>query len=497
MMARLGEILPGLMVWLTLLGLIFLSWQWPSGVAIFIIFFDLYWLLKSFYLLLHLYPSFTKLKANLKINWLEKLTKELPNKWQKIYHLVILPMYKENYEIVHTSLKSLAQANYPKDKFIIVLATEETAGPTAQEAAEKIKKEFGQIFFSFLITVHPANKEGEMPGKGSNETWAIKKIKRDFIDVKKIPYENILTSVFDIDTRVGKNYFGILTYTFFTTRNAQHSSFQPIPLFTNNLRQAPIFSRLVAFTSTFWQMMQHSRPERLITFSSHSMPFKALTEIGFWPTNIVSEDSRIFFQCLNYYNGDWRVTPVTYPVYMDAVASNRFWQSLANLYKQQRRWAWGAENFSFLLKNLIPNKQVKLSQKISWSFMLLAGFCSWAVSSLIIFLFGWLPIILGRGDFQTSILSYHLPRITGWLLNISIVGIISSAFLSLLILPPKLPWLKKYHYPFYFLQWLLMPLTFIIFGSLPALEALTRLMLNGKLKLGFWTTPKLKEKIQK
>jgi len=73
MMARLGEILPGLMVWLTLLGLIFLSWQWPSGVAIFIIFFDLYWLLKSFYLLLHLYPSFIKLKANLKINWLEKL----------------------------------------------------------------------------------------------------------------------------------------------------------------------------------------------------------------------------------------------------------------------------------------------------------------------------------------------------------------------------------------------------------------------------------------
>ena len=491
MMARLGEILPGLMVWLTLLGLIFLSWQWPSGVAIFIIFFDLYWLLKSFYLLLHLYPSFTKLKANLKINWLEKLTKELPNKWQKIYHLVILPMYKENYEIVHTSLKSLAQANYPKDKFIIVLATEETAGPTAQEAAEKIKKEFGQIFFSFLITVHPANKEGEMPGKGSNETWAIKKIKRDFIDVKKIPYENILTSVFDIDTRVGKNYFGILTYTFFTTRNAQHSSFQPIPLFTNNLRQAPIFSRLVAFTSTFWQMMQHSRPERLITFSSHSMPFKALTEIGFWPTNIVSEDSRIFFQCLNYYNGDWRVTPVTYPVYMDAVASNRFWQSLANLYKQQRRWAWGCENIPYLFYGFLKNKKIPLWEKLRHSLNILDGFWSWATSALLVFFLGWLPLMFGGQEFKVTLLSYNLPRLTSNIMTAAMIGMIVSAIISLLILPPRPSQFSRWKNLSMVFQWLLLPITLIFFGTFPALDAQIRLMLNKP--LGFWMTEKTRK----
>jgi hypothetical protein len=38
------------------------------------------------------------------------------------------------------------------------------------------------------------------------------------------------------------------------------------------------------------------------------------------------------------------------------------------------------------------------------------------------------------------------------------------------------------------LQWVLLPITLIFFGSFPSLDAQTRLMF-GK-ELGFWTTPK-------
>ena len=37
---------------------------------------------------------------------------------------------------------------------------------------------------------------------------------------------------------------------------------------------------------------------------------------------------------------------------------------------------------------------------------------------------------------------------------------------------------------------MLMPLTLIIFGAFPGLEAQTRLMLGGRFRLGFWVTPK-------
>jgi len=67
-----------------------------------------------------------------------------------------------------------------------------------------------------------------------------------------------------------------------------------VPVFNNNIWQAPCISRVVATSGTFWQMIQQQRPERLSTFSSQSLSFKTLVEVDFWPVNMVSEDSRIF-----------------------------------------------------------------------------------------------------------------------------------------------------------------------------------------------------------
>jgi len=69
---------------------------------------------------------------------------------------------------------------------------------------------------------------------------------------------------------------------------------------------------------------------------------------------------------------------------------------------------------------------------------------------------------------------------------------VSSAVLSILLLPPRAHGLRLRlrDYFIYFLQWALMPITLIIFGAFPGLEAQTRLMLGGRFKLGFWVTPK-------
>ncbi|MEK7566130.1 MAG: glycosyltransferase family 2 protein, partial [Patescibacteria group bacterium] len=390
---------------------------------------------------------------------------------------------------VKESFDALINTNYPKDKFIIVLATEQRAGQIIQETAKKIEENFGNKFFKFLITTHPADLPNEIPGKGSNETWAGKQAKI-LIDQLKISYENILVSVFDVDTQVPLDYFGILTYTFLTAKNPQRSSFQPISLFTNNIFQAPALARVIAFSSTFWHMIQQSRPERLTTFSSHSMPFKAIVEIGFWQTDIVSEDSRIFWQCYIHYNGDWRVVPLDYPVSMDANVAPTFWQTMINQYKQQRRWGWGCENIPYLLDGFKKNKKISWTKKLYWKFNYIEGFHSWATNSLIIFALGWLPIILGGPDFKFSILSYNLPFVTKTIMNLAMIGIITSAVLGVVLLPPKPKWFKKRHYFLYFIQWILMPFTLIIFGAFPAIESQTRLMLGGKFKLGFWVTPK-------
>jgi hypothetical protein len=489
---RMMEILPASLAWITIILMFVLSWGIPGAIAIFIILFDIYWLLKTVYLSLHLRSSFNKLKNNLKIDWLAKLKidKETSDKWQNVYHMILLPMYEEPYSVVKETFDRLVASNYPLDKFIVALAIEERAGQEAEEVASKISQSYGNIFFKFVVTVHPKDLPGEMPGKGSNETWSAKQLTKNVIDPLKIPYENILVSVFDVDTQVYKDYFGILTFSFLTAEDGQRVSYQPVPLFLNNVYKAPALARIIGFSSTFWHLMQQSREEKLTTFSSHTVPFKALHKIDFWQKDIVSEDSRIFWQFFIHFNGNWKTIPLFYPVSMDANTASTFWGTMVNLYKQQRRWAWGSENVAFLFSGFKKNRHISFGKKLYWIFHVLEGYHSWVTSSLILFALGWLPLVLGGQSFGATLLAYNLPSVTKWIMTLASLGIVSSAFLSMTLLPPKPPGFKKINNLWYFVSWLLMPVTLIFFGSLPALEAQTRLALSGKFRLDFWVTPK-------
>ncbi len=445
-MKRFFEILPGAAAWLTLLVLFFFSWRAPLGVVIFVILFDLFWILKIFYLFLHLRHSFIGLKSNLRIDWQQRLTAEFADRWPALCHLVVLPMYREPFSVIQSSLGSLLAANYPKEKMIVVLAAEGKGGAEDQAVADAAEKEFGSQFGHFLVTTHPANLPGEIPGKGSNETWALRQVKEKLIDPLGLPYDDILVSVFDADSRPGPDYFNVLAYKFLSAPNGRHASYQPIPVFTNNFREVSPFARIIGFSSTFWQLMQQARPKRLVSFSSHSLPFRGLVEAGFWPTDIVSEDSQIFFRLFNHFNGDWRVISLLYPVYMDAVSGPNLWAALKNIYKQQRRWAWGVENTVYVLNNFWRNTKLSFKQKFFWSSVTFEGSYSWSTGSFIIFLFSWVPNVLGDVNFQASLASYNLSDITSWLMNISMLGVVTSAFLSLNLLLRQAPWLKRKHY---------------------------------------------------
>jgi len=499
-MKRLFELIPGLLAWITLLTIVLFSMLTPAWMALFIIFFDIYWFLKTLYFSLHLRASFQEMRKRMKINWREKLIEharahpQMPFGWEDVYHLVIFPISHEPIEIIRESVRSLADANYPRQNMIVVLGTE-TRIAEARAIATQIKQEFSDAFFRFLITEHPSDLPGEIPGKGSNEAWAAREAKK-YIDALQIPYEHILVSSLDADTNVSPEYFGVVTYTFLTCAHPQRSSFQPVPLFINNIFTAPALARVIAFSASFWHLIQQSRPERLTTFSSHTMPFNALVEIGFWQTGVVSEDSRIFWQCFLHYHGDWRVEPLFYPVSMDANVAPRFWHTMRNIYKQQRRWGWGCENIPYLLTGFFKNKKIAFGKKMYWTFHIIEGFHSWATNSLIIFSLGWLPIILGGPFFRASVLSFNLPRITRFIMTFAMVGIVSSAIFSIILLPPKPSWFRRRHYILYAIQWILSPLTLIFFGAFPALEAQTRLMLGGRWRLGFWVTPKFRIKEQ-
>lgn len=495
---RFFEALPALLSWGTIILLVFLSWKEPSLIAVFIIIFVLFWFFRTVYFSLHLRAGYKTMKENEKKNWLKEIEKLAPENyslpiknWREIYHLIILPMYRESLAIVQETFLSLEKSDYPKDKMIVVLSCEERAEEETEETVQIIKNEFENNFFKFFVTWHPANLAGEIAGKGSNETWAAKKVKEKIIDSLRIPYQNIIVSSFDIDTCVYPKYFSCLTYNYLTTVNPCKSSFQPIPLYINNIWQAPILSRVFSFCASFWQIMNQERTEKLITFSSHSMSFKALVEAGFKQTDVVSDDSRIFWQCFLRYNGDYHVKPLFYPISMDANVAKSFWRTMVNIYKQQRRWAYGAGEIAYFVFGFLKNKKIPLPKKISLTWTIFEGHWSWATTSFIIFFLGWLPVVIGGSEFNQTMLSHNLPLLTSRLLTIAMLGLLGSAYSSLILLPPRPPIYGRIRYLFFVLEWFLLPVIMIFFTALPALDAQIRWML-GKY-MGFWSTEKMRK----
>src|SRR3989344_6758756 len=132
---RFFETLPGLISLGTLLGVLVLSWLFPSQIAIFIISFCFYYLFRIIYFSIHQIVGYFKVKKHLSIDWMQKLEKVKDKDWRNIYHLIILPTYKEKPKIIKESLDSLINSNYPKEKLIVVLAIEERAGAEAKEIA--------------------------------------------------------------------------------------------------------------------------------------------------------------------------------------------------------------------------------------------------------------------------------------------------------------------------------------------------------------------------
>ena len=183
---RLFEMIPGLLAWSTIIGAIVFSYFTPKLMAFFIIAFDLYWLLKTIFLSIHLRQNWRRMKHNINLDWAGMLQ---TLKYEHVLHLVILPFYKEGEDVVGKSIQALADSEYDNKKFIVVLASEERAGEDAQQTAHLMKDRYGNVFGDFIITTHPADVPGEMAGKGSNIAYAIEEVRKEVLDAKNINYK--------------------------------------------------------------------------------------------------------------------------------------------------------------------------------------------------------------------------------------------------------------------------------------------------------------------
>lgn len=431
-----------------------------------------------------LIKGYINYREDIKTDWLKKLD-SLDVKqynWKKLYHLVIVPTYKEDIEILRLTIKSVVRSEYPLDKIVFVLATEERDKERALEYSKILKKEFGKTFYHFDSFLHPKDLPGEVIGKGGNITYAAKEI-LPFFEKKKIKFEDVIVTTMDADNMVDKKYFADLSYKYITDSDPIHKSFQPLPMFFNNIWDVPMLNRLIAMGSSFWQLVVTTRPSRLRNFSSHAQSLEALKRVDFWSTKTIVEDGHQFWRTYYKFNGRHEVVPMYTPIYQDAVLADNFSDTMKEQYLQKKRWSWGVSDIPYVMEHTIKNHNIPFFDRWANALILWEAHISWSTTSLVLATSAWIPLLFDQ-RFRTSIVAYSFPFIYPRFLITAWVGMIVTLIISTLIMPPRR---GKKPVSRLILDWIMtpfiLPISNIFFSSIPAFESQTRLMFGKYLEV--------------
>lgn len=479
---RFFEILPGVIAWIILITPIIMSFFAPGVLAIILLFYLTFWLMRTFFMSYRLVIGYLNYRRDIKIDWWGMVKSLPPDKsYRDIYHLVIVPTYKEDIKILESSIGSIINSYYDNDRVIYVLATEERDYERAKEHSLILRKKYRKAIFDYVIIMHPKDLPNEIIGKGPNITYAGQKMVSYFSKLK-IPAKNVIVTTMDADNLMDKKYLACLTYKYLTDLDPVHKSFQPLPMYFNNIWDVPMAMRLVAMGSSAWQMIVATRPSRLRNFSAHAQSLEALIMTDFWSKESIVEDGHQFWRSYYKFNGLHNVIPMYTPIYQDAVLSDNMFKTIKEQYLQKRRWSWGVSDIPYVMEHTFHDKKINWIDRWANALILWESHISWSTASLVLATSSWLPLVLNP-DFKQTVAAYFFPIIYSRLLTIAWIGMIITLTISTLLVPPHR---GKKPVERIFWDWILtpivLPITNIIFSSIPALLSQTNLMLGRHLE---------------
>ncbi len=471
---RFLEILPGTFSWFMILFPFWGSFLIPEIVAYYIIAFDVYWLYRSLTMSVLAIVAHFKIRAAARYDWLADI-KKLEH-WEKVRHIVVIPTYKEPIATLERTLENLAKQTFPRNRISVMLSFEDREGEGAKTKAAYLQKLYGSTFENLWVTHHP-DIEGEVKGKSSNTAWGARAAKKLLIDEQKRDINYVTITSEDADALFHHNYFSALTYEFLKHPKKYNRIWQPSIMFYNNIWKVPAPIRVLASVFSVNQMFILMRRDRLVNFSTYSISLKLVDSIGYWDTDVIPEDYRMFFKAYFALKGDLEVAPLFIPVYADAAESNGFWSSMVNQYEQIKRWAWGVSDDAYIIKQWILAEHTPFWDKTIRVLKTIEDHFLWPVNWFAVTIGAMLPPLLNQ-EFNRTILGKTLPQVSSALLTISLISLLILFIIDARSRPPrpgKSSILQKIMQP---LEFVMLPLIGFFFSALPGIDAHTRLMLG-------------------
>ncbi len=395
----------------------------------------------------------------------------------EVWNAVIIATYNESLDTLKPTVESVRETTFDKTRMVLVIAYEERGGEEIEYNARCIKNLYKNDFAELILVKHPDGLKNEVVGKGANITYAGEELYKFFIQRDVKPSDVIVTTL-DSDNRPHKSYFDYVTYEYIVHENRKHLAYQPVSLFTNNIWDAPAPVRVIATGNSFWNIISSMRPHSLRNFASHSQSLDALQEMGFWSKRTIVEDGHQYWRSYFYFEGDYAVLPIHVPVCQDAVLSYSFWKTLKAQFVQLRRWDYGASDVAYVATKLFSrNRNVPFFNGLAKLVRLIDSHITLASIALIVAFGGWVPLVLNPTS-NRSLIAHQLPAIVSNIQMVAMVGLFITIILSIQTLPPRPAHYKRTKTLMMVLQWILMPITSILYSSAAAFYSQTRLALG-------------------
>lgn len=467
--------IPGLS-WLLITMPFWLSFWHPAIVAYLIITFDVYWFYKSFRLAIHAIRSFLMITAHTKVDWLTR-AKQLSG-FDQLYHVVIIPEYQEPIHVIRRTLTNLVGQDYPKERVIVVLATEDK-DPSARETEKLIRQEYEAAFGKFLVTRHSLHR-GEVAGKSSNMAWAAKKVVEK-LRSWNIPIENATVTSCDADALLHPKYFSALAHAYLTDPDRMYHFYQGAILFYSNIWRVPLPSRVFNTMNSIWNLSLLSQTSRFINFSTYSLALTTAVKAGYWSVDVIPEDYHLFFKVYFSFGEKVATRGIFLPVLADAAESHTFFRTMINQYEQSKRWAWGVSDIPYVIRGVILHQEIPLFDRLRRLIMLLEHHVFWPANWFILTIGSTLPPLINPA-FARTVLGHNLSQISSGILTLSAIFLLVVIIIDLRTKPPRPKEFAKWKLPFLYLQWITLPVVSFFLSALPGLDAHTRLMLGKHLE---------------
>lgn len=473
---RFLEILPGVFSWSLILFPFWGSFFFPIWVSYYVIAFCVYWVYRSFTLAFLSVLAHFKIKASRRFNWISNLKNEFPQSWNSIHHIIVIPTYKEPVATLERTLTALAQQTYPLTNLHIMISFEEREGDEAKVKSKELLLKYKPTFGNLWTTFHP-DIAGEIKGKSSNTCWGAKQAKKFLIDEQKVDIKKTTITSEDADALFHESYFAALTHSFLSTDQPFNKIWQGAIVFYNNIWKVPAPIRVLASMFSVIQMYILMRKDRLINFSTYSTSLKHVDDIGYWDTDVIPEDYRLFFKSYFAKNGNFEAEPIFLPIYADAAESPTVWGTMKNQYEQLKRWAWGVSDDAYIIRQYILARNIPFWDKSIRVLKTIEDHFLWPVNWFAVTISAFLPPLLNQ-EFNRTMIGKTLPQVTSTLLTLSLVSMIVIFIIDAANRPPRPNKKNIFSYILQPLEFLLLPIIGFFFSALPGIDAHTRLMLG-------------------